>query len=199
MSKKKTSPTDENLTADQKYQKEYYREHKDDRRDYSKDRWDNEPGYRKREIQRARDRRATVRAGKATDRFRSLVEARRKDDTDVCQPLLTLVGDDKVLVYTSGSLSREIGRSPRVIRMWLQDGTLPGATVFVQRRAYFSERMSKAVYRACEELFHLNGRGEKRILKRLIARELARDKITYVPYSHRGDNSVRVLATTNGE
>ena len=188
----------EELTPEQEYQRQYYREHKDERRDYAKDRWDNDREYREREIQRARDRRARQRADKASDRFKAMVESRRAEKDNTCCPLLTEVEEEQVLVYTSGSLSREVGRSTRAIRMWLNDGTLPGATVFIQRRAYFSERFCQAVYRACEELFYLNGRGEKKILKRLILKELAQEGITYVPTAHRGDNSVRVVANAEG-
>lgn len=199
MSNEEDLMADANLTSEQKYQRDYYQQNKEDRQSYAKDRWEHDLEYREREIQRAKDRRARERASKASSRFVQMIEERRAEADDTCNPLLTDVDGEQVLVYTSGSLSREVGRSARAIRMWLNDGTLPGATVFIQRRAYFSERFCNAVYRACEELFYLNGRGEKKILKRLIVKELAKEGITYVPTAHRGDNSVRTVAVAEGE
>lgn len=200
---------DETLTREQEYQRQYYQDNLEERRRYAQDRWRNNREYQQREIQRAKDRRALARAAKASDRFKAMVEERRAEGAETRPPLLTRVEGENVEVYTTGSLGREVGRSDRAIRMWLRDGTLPGATVFATvrndesgrdvRRAYFSKRFCAAVYKACEELFYLNGRGEKKVLKRLIMKQLHEADITFVPYEHRGDNGVRVKASIEGE
>lgn len=192
---------EEKLTSEQTYQRQYYRDHITERKDYAQDRWENDREYRRREMQRAKDRRAQERAGKASDRFRAMVDERRGALEETRTPVRTWEGDENVMVFTAGSLAREIGRSKRAVGAWLRDGTLPGATVFldvrcengrVVRKPFFSKQFGGAVYRACEQLFYLNGRGEKKVLKRLIRDEMTKTKIIYVPYAHRGDNSVHV-------
>ena len=186
--------TDETLTKEQKYQRDYYQDHAEERRQYAKDRWENDREYREREIQRSSDRRALERAEKGRKRFKAMVEKRKAEDPDTRCPLKTEIDGEPVWVYTTGELAREVGRSPRAIRAWLREGALPGATIWIKGRAYFSERFCKAVYAACEELFLLDGRGDKKVLKVLIIKALRKEGITYVTYEHRGDNSVRVRA-----
>ena len=166
---------------DREYQRQYYEEHQAERSEHNRWRWENDPEYKRREIERSRKRRALKRAEKASDRFQEMVESKRGDLTTTEVPRPIILNRRKVWVYTTGSLGREVGRSPRVIREWLNEGVLPGASTFVKGAALFTVKYGEAVRRACERLYYLDGRGCKRVLKRLIHEELFKGKISFIP------------------
>lgn len=167
--------------AERDYQKDYYDEHRDERSRKNRWMWNNDPEYRRNEIARSQRRRAQRRAETASDRFKQMVEGKRTDPAPTKPPRIAVVKSRRVWVYTTGSLGREIGRSARVVREWLNEGVLPGASTFVSGVAYFSKPYCEAVYSACERLYYLDGRGSKRVLKRLIREELAQAKVSFVP------------------
>ena len=182
------------LTAEQEYQRDYYRRNKKLRTSQLRDKWKNDPRWKEQEQERARERRGRLRAGKAQERFEEMIEEKRDAGERTRPPRPALINGEAVQVWTTGSLGREVGRSARAVRGWLRDGILPGATVFVDDAAFFSRRFCQAVYKACERLYYLNGRGEHKVLKRLIREELAEEAISFVPLG--GNNeSGRITAT----
>jgi len=181
------------LTPEQEYQREYYRTNKAKRKRELRERWHNDPAFRRAEQERARKRRGELRAEKASDRFREMIEEKRKVMKTTRPPRLVMVGTGApVEVYTTGSLGREVGRNARAIRAWLHKGVLPGATAYIGGSAYFSKRFCLAVFRACERLYFLDGRGDRQVLKRLVREELTKDSISYVPRGQ-DDNSDRAV------
>ena len=185
--------TEETLTPEQEYQREYYRTNKTKRKRALSERWHNDPAFRRQEQARARKRRGELRAEKAPGRFREMISEKRKVMKATRPPRLVLTGEDApVEVYTTGSLGREVGRSARAIRAWLHRGVLPGATAYIGGSAYFSRRYCVAVFEACERLYYLDGRGDRQVLKRLVREELSSKRISYVPHGQE-DNSDRVV------
>ncbi len=168
------------MTAEQEYQHDYYLRNKKKRTKTLKEAWKNDPRWRASEQERARERRGRLRSAKAGPRFEQMIKERRAAAERTRPPRFVLINRQDVQVWTSGSLGREVGRSPRTVRGWLRDGTLPGATAYVDGAAFFSHRFCQAVYLACERLYYLNGRGEHLVLKRLIREELAKEGISFV-------------------
>ena len=169
------------LTPEQVYQRDYYQEHKAKRKRELSERWRNDPTFRREEQARAQKRRGELRAEKAGVRFREMIEEEQQKMVPTVVPHFIHTGEDEpVEVFTTGSLGREVGRSARSIRAWLHCGVLPGPSAWIKGSAYFSRRDGRAVYKACERLYYLDGRGDRRVLKRLVREELAREQISYV-------------------
>lgn len=182
------------LTAEQAYQAEYYQQHRDERTKTLRERWQDDPVFRAREQERAKKRRGELRAQRAGRRFEQMVDEKRAKGDATRPPRFVMLRGEPVQVWTSGSLGREVGRSPRAIRGWLRDGVLPGATAYIGDAAFFARDFCEAVWRACKRIYYLDGRGDKQVLKRIIREELAAGRVSYVPQG--GDNEKdRITAT----
>ncbi len=177
---------DAKRTQEQEYQRTYYQEHRDDRSRAGRERWRDDPVYRANEQERARRRRGELRAKRAGLRFEQMVSAKQAVAGPTRPPRFVMLRGKPVQVWTSGSLGREVGRSPRAIRGWLRDGVLPGATAYIGEAAFFERDFCAAVWRACQRIYYLDGRGDKQVLKRIIREELAAGQVSYVPPN--GDN-----------
>jgi len=182
---------------DAEYQATYYQEHKTERTEKLRDKWHNDPVWQQRERERAKKRRALIRAEKADGRFDQMIVERRQEMTPTRPPRFIviggklkgdrIVGGEIVQVWTTGSAGREVGRTARAIRSWLTHPkhakrALPGASCFTKDgAAWFTWAFAEAVRCACERLYYLNGRGDRKVLRRLVIEELAEAGITYVP------------------
>jgi hypothetical protein len=184
----------EETVSEQEYQRRYYQEHRQERTKLLRERWRHDPEYRAREQERAKKRRGELRAQRAAERFEQMIERKQAAGGVTRPPRFVMLRGQPVQVWTSGSLGREVGRSPRAIRGWLRDGVLPGATAYIGEAAFFSRDFCEAVWRACKRIYYLDGRGDKQVLKRIIREELAAGRVSYVPPN--GDNEQdRVTAT----
>lgn len=182
----------EQLTPEQEYQRDYYRAHKEERTQEISDKWQNDPRFRRKEQLRNRRRRALLRAKKAPGRLQEMIDERRAERASTRPPRFVVVGGrvegDRIVggrvvqVWTTGSLGREVGRTSRAVRDWLRSNVLPGASAFTSDgRAWFSRAFCEAVYRACKQLYFLNGRGDRRVLARLVREELDGANVHFVP------------------
>lgn len=197
-------------TADPvQYQHDYYLKTRKDRLKAHRERWNEDPEFRKAALDRAKEERATVRGAKAHAKFQAMIdranadeEKKRADQEKRAvkakrkglrgphgprrQPYglrkLSLTGkaDDLVEFYPSGTFALTIGRKTETIRDWLKAKVLPGASAFFGGKAYFTESFIQAVYRACESLYFKDGNGRLEILRDLIMRELALASESYV-------------------
>jgi hypothetical protein len=180
-------------TSEQAYQQAYYEAHKAERTKKLRRQWREDPVFRRKERERNRSRRALLRAERAGARFADMVEARRKDKAATKPPRFITIDGEVKQVWTTGSLGREVGRTARAIRTWMRRGDLPGASAFTRDgAAWFTLEFCQAVYRACERLYYLNGRGDRKVLRRLIMEELATAGVTFIPYG--SEDSERVTA-----
>lgn len=170
-------------TAEQQYQAEYYEANKTKRRKKLKHKWKTDPAFREQERQRNKKRRALLRAEKAAGRFEQMVAEKREQAEQTKPPRFIEIDGEVVQVWTTGSLGREVGRSARAVRTWMRRGDLPGASVFTRDgAAWFTREFCEAVREACKRLYYLNGRGDRKVLRRLIAEELESASISYVPF-----------------
>lgn len=188
------------LTPEQVYQARYYTKNRKKLRKKSSDKWHTDPKWRANEQARAQRRRGELRAERAHVRFETMVAEKRERAGPTRPPrfMARFQGDKSPpQVWTSGDLGREIGRSPRAVRGWVREGVLPGASVFVGGVAFFARDFCEAVYLACERLYYLDGRGDKRVLKRLIMEELAAKSISYVPYGKTNQERVAAAAVVS--
>jgi hypothetical protein len=183
---KKDAAREEAREREANYQREYYAEHKKKIRARCHEQWRNDPLWRAGEQERARRRRGELRAQRAADRFAAMVLDKQLNEPVTRPPRFIMLRGAPVQVWTSGSLGREVGRSPRAIRGWLREGVLPGATAYIGEAAFFAHDFCSAVWRACKRIYYLDGRGDKQVLKRIIREELAAGRVIYVPPN--GDN-----------
>jgi hypothetical protein len=181
-------------TPEQEYQSEYYQTHKSERTANLRQKWQDDPVFRQKERERNKRRRALIRAEKAKGRFEAMVESKREQAEPTKPPRFIEIEGEHVQVWTAGSLGREIGRSARAVRTWIRRGDLPGASVFTRDgAAWFTREFCRAVRTACERLYYLNGRGDRRVLRRLIMEELVAAGISYVPFG--AEPTARVVAS----
>lgn len=162
------------------YQHDVYLRNRADRAANAKERWD-KPEYRKREIERAQDRRAVARSENAPERFEKMIESAQAVAPPVRPPIEAEIDGDKLLVYSTTVLGLKCGRKVSTIRQWVEEGVLPGCTVVVGGRAKFSEPFMEAVREACKRVLYLDGRGNHTQLKLLVIEELELRGESYVP------------------
>lgn len=179
--KKEPEVGPDGLTEEQRYQRDYYRKHRKKRSKKHKERWRKDREYREREIQRQREKRAEARKATASERFEQRVEEKRQAEKPTRKPRLADVNGRRVFVYGTGSLAREVGREDATIRAWLAQDVLPGASVWIARRAHFTVEFSQAVRNACKRLYEEDGRGNLDILAQLVRAELRKADVSYVP------------------
>jgi hypothetical protein len=187
--------SDANLSPEEKerlYQHKYYQNHRGDRLKNAALRWKTDADYRKRELERKKNQRALGRAETAIERFMRMVEEKRKSAKPTRKPRRVEIDGKTVDVHTTGALAREIGRDSGTVRKWLADGTLPGCTVLIGGKCWFSESFAKAVFAACKALYFLDGRGERMMLHRLILEELEKAGESYVPRGGAESDRVRL-------
>jgi len=182
---------DDAAQKEREYQHRYYEEHKKQRSAQRKHRWRCDPEYRRRINERTRLRRAKARAETADQRFSEMVEAkkertlaRRKKGRKYSMPWRKVpVGEGGAgpftRVYSAGYLALEVGRETATVREWLTSNVLPGCSIWIGDRAFFTREFIDSVYAACERLFYLDGRGLRSVLRRLINEELVRRKVPY--------------------
>lgn len=171
---------DKELTPEQLYQRKYHRENRERRAKARAERRKKDAEFREADIQRLRERRAERRREVAAEKFEQLVEEKREKLAPTRRPRFAEIDGERVFVYGTGTLAREVGREDATIRAWLSQGVLPGASVWVGRRAQFTEDYCAAVRRACRRLLLEDGRGDLEILKQLILQEFRDSEITFV-------------------
>jgi len=170
-------------TSEQTYQAEYYERKKDERTEKLRQLWSDDPEFRKKEQARNRRRRSLIRAEKAKGRFEAMIESKREGAAPTKPPRFILIDGETQQVWTTGSLGREVGRSARAVRTWMRRGDLPGASVFTRDgAAWFTREFCEAVKRACARLYYFDGRGDRKVLRRLIIEELTTGQVPYTPF-----------------
>jgi hypothetical protein len=171
---------------DQFYQRDYYLQNRVPRARAHKARWWSDPEYRKREIERAQNRRAIKRAETAPERFEKMVEAVAGDaEKPHRPPVLVEIGSKEVAVLTTAALAIRCGRKVSTVRTWIEEGVLPGVSAVIGGRAKFTDRFMDAVKEACRRILFLDGRGDHDQLRLLIVEELASRRESYVPVGKR--------------
>jgi hypothetical protein len=190
------------------YQRKYYLSTRKDRLKAHRQRWDTDEEFRKSALDRAKEERASVRAAKAHAKFAAMIEKARADEETrkrkqaergarrprsargprkprerpygLRKVSLSGRADDLVEIYPGGTFATAIGRKTETIRDWLKASVLPGASIFLGGKAYYTESFIQAVYRACEALYFKDGNGRLDILRKLIMRELSLAGESYV-------------------
>lgn len=171
---------DEELTPEQLYQRNYYREKKAERAKAHAERWAKDKEYREREIQRQRDKRQEEREAVALERFNARVEEKRAKAKLTRRPkFVELSTGERTYVYGTGSMAREVGREDATIRSWLVNGILPGASIWIGRRAHFTPEFIGAVRDACKRMLCEDGRGDNDRFTELVCEALESAQIHY--------------------
>lgn len=175
----KNTPDDE-LTPTQLYHRKYYQERADSRAEAHRARWERDEEYRQREIERQRAKRQEAREEAAPKRFARSVSAKRKAAKPTRRPKYVEVDGERCYVYGTGTFARELGKEDATIRVWLKSGILPGCTIWIGKRAHFSETFMRAVRQAVKELYTIDGRGNLDVLKRLVVEQFKADGVSFV-------------------
>lgn len=171
---------DEKLTPEQRYQRDYYKKKREERSARHRERWTTDEEYRQREVERQRQKRQEAREAVADVRFKERVESKRRAAKPTRRPKFVELGNGKrVYVYGTGSMAREVGREDATIRAWLASGILPGASIWIGRRAHFTPEFIQAVRGACKQMLTEDGRGDNDRLKALVLEALKAGNIHY--------------------
>ena len=173
------SEESEELTKEQLYQRSYYQEHRAARAARHKKRWAENTEYREREIDRQRKRRQESREASVQDRFDRRVDEKREAARPTRRPQYVEIDGERTYVYGVGSFAREVGREDATIRSWLVHSVLPGASIWIGRRAHFTKEFVSAVRSACRAMLTKDGRGCNEELGNLIRAELDKRGIKY--------------------
>lgn len=185
----------ENMTPDERRKVRYdhwYEKNRERRNKRRREKYHNDPDHRKKVLDGCKRRRPRLRREKAQEKFEAkLQEAREREleqseETDYGGgrkglPRFVSVAGQEMWVYTSRKLAVECGRGKSTIRAWLAHEVLPGCTIVIKGRYYFSTAFIKAIRRACKRVYLIDGNGSRDVLAELIREELAKAGCSYVP------------------
>lgn len=177
---------------EREYQHEYYKRRRKKLLAERRHRWRTDPKYRQRETERARQARALKRSENAKARFEAKVDEKKDLDRVPRRGRLVEIEGKREWVYTTGSLGAFIGREPNTIRAWMDQGILPGASIFIGNSRRFTRGFCLAVRAACRRLYFVSGRGERSVLRRLVMEELEKAGESYVPKGGTEEDRVRL-------
>lgn len=177
---------------ERQYQHDYYKRRRKKLLAERRHRWRTDPSYRERETERARKARAIKRSESAEERFESKVEEKKDLERVPRRGRLVEIDGKREWTYTTGSLGAYIGREPNTIRAWMDQGVLPGASIFIGNSRRFTRGFCDAVRAACRRLYFISGRGERSVLRRLIMEELERAGESYVPKGGTEEDRIRL-------
>jgi predicted GIY-YIG superfamily endonuclease len=166
----------------------YYEQNRDNLATRARRRWrNNEGGYRDRGLQRAQDKRALARAQVADKKF-----AKRRERMLKASPRTKrarLIGsedpsaedDTGTWVWSSGVLAIHCGKSPPTMRTWIEERVVPGCTIILGDRYWFSLALLEAIAEGVRKTLFIDGRGPHSKLRRYIATEIERRGVPIVP------------------
>jgi hypothetical protein len=100
------------------------------------------------------------------------------------------------LVFSAGAFANKIGRTSATIRYWVDTGVLPGPSIRLGGRAYFTERYISAILKATERLYAESGVGSLDTLRRLARQELHAAGESWIPQG--GSEDDRKFADPKG-
>lgn len=175
-----TDPSDRS-----EYHKRYWQENKDRISQRRKERYKNDPEYRKRHLeqtQKSRKRKREEEAERRLERDLKLSEKRHKGEP-LPKPRLMKIAGKAVACYSTSALSRYIGRSNETIRRWLTLGVLPGVSYVDDSGHYwFTKTYCETMRKCVEQMYHLprqrkGGHGDTEVLKELVKEEFKKAKV----------------------
>jgi len=160
------------------------------RKRYKKDR-----EYREAVLERSRSRRAAARRRRAEERFernrseptppRGATSAGRRGLPRCVRPIDSVRGprDDAKgqWVYSTRYLADAVGRSQATVRSWLAGGVLPGSSIELGGRYWFTQPFIDAAARAVRAMYEHNGNGSRKVLAALVESELRDSGVSWVP------------------
>jgi len=145
--------------------------------------------YRKRVRGAASTSRAKVRKARADEKFDEDVRRnleRRPDKVDGVgrsgHPRFAEVDGTSQWVVSTRYLADRVGRTQSTVRVWLNEGVLPGCSIVFGHKYYFTLTYVDVIVRAVKRLYREDGNGSRDVLKRIILEELkANGNVSWVP------------------
>ena len=180
-------------------QADWYRRKKKQRNKERREKYAKDEAHRKKVLADAKTRRAASRKETADEKFEALVKHYQEKSEP--QPLdgpgrrclprhVRLSNGWSGKVYPTSYLSWQIGRSQETVAMWMSEKVLPGSSIEIAGRYFFSYEFIDAVELACRKLYRLSGDGRRMILRDLIAEELKNAKVSWLPFRATEDQRV---------
>ena len=163
------------------YQRDYYERTRKDRNKARRERRKSDMRFRDKSNKQQRQRRAKHRAEAAPDKLKAEVaEKFGIRGGKHRRPRYVTLGAERILVYTTGALARAIGRECATVRAWISEGVLPGCSVVIGGRCWFSERFARAVYDAIRFVMERDARTPRAMLRRVIRAKLREANVMWV-------------------
>jgi len=168
----------------------YYDQNRAELAGRARDRWHNNVGgYRDRGLARAQDKRALARAKVADGKFEKRQKKMLKASPRTKRPRLTQVDDDPsaeedggVWVWSSGVLAIGCGKSPPTMRTWIEERVIPGCSIIMGDRYWFSAPMMDAIAEGILRTLYVDGRCPHNKLRRYIAAEIEAREVPLAPF-----------------
>lgn len=160
------------------YQRDYYRRMRKSRNRSRRQRWRADPKFRQQHLDRMQESRAAARKVTAPKKLEAAIAS--KKDRATRHPRLADVNKVRVLVHTTGALAQRVGRESGTVRAWLDEGVLPGCSIVIGGKCWFTDGFIAAVREALERLLVEDARAPRERLKSLAAEALRTAGETWV-------------------
>jgi len=91
-------------------------------------------------------------------------------------------GTDEAWVYSSGVLAAICGKSPSTIRTWIENRVVPGCSIYVARKYWFTEELMRAIAEGYRKTLFVDGRAPHGVLRRWIIQTIEERGVFYTPF-----------------
>ncbi len=95
-------------------------------------------------------------------------------------------GADEAWVYSSGTLAAICGKNPSTIRTWIEERVVPGCSIHMSGRYWFTEELMRAVAEGYRKTLFLDGRAPHGKLRRWVRQEIKDRGIHVEPFPPKG-------------
>lgn len=183
---------------DSLYQQEYYERNRQSRNDTRKHRWRSDLDFRNRLLEQMKEKRAFARQETVDDRLieairaKEAIDEQREEESSrraTRRPRLVEINGVKKFVYSTGALAHSLGRESQTLRAWLSAGVLPGCSVVIGNKAWFTQGFGQAVFQALRRTMLLDARAPRDMLRGLVREELEIAHEPWVPAPQRKGGS----------
>lgn len=94
--------------------------------------------------------------------------------------------DDETWVYSSGTLAAFVGKDPSTIRTWIEERVIPGCSIEMSGRYWFTEELMRAIADGYRETLFLDGRAPHSKLRRWVRATIEERGVKFSAFPEKG-------------
>ncbi len=164
------------------YHRDYYLRNRKRRKRQRKARWQNDPKFRKTQLKQMKLVRGEKRKTEAIIKLAARIAKKASAARPQRHPRLADVNGRRELVYTTGAVALRAGREPLTIRDWIADRVLPGVSIVIGNKGWFTQGYIDAVFAALRRCVMEDARTPRDLMHKYTREALREAGEKWVPF-----------------